>query len=137
MPTSTVVYQGELSTDATHAASDTVIRTDAPKDNHGLGRTYSPTDLLCTALGSCMLTIMGIRARTAELNIVGTKAMITKIMAEQPRRVAEIVVAIEVADRGLSEKEKATLENAAIHCPVAKSLSEQLKQTVSFSYAPV
>jgi len=82
-----------------------------------------------------MLTIMGIRARTANLDIIGTTATITKIMAEKPRRVAEIVIEIEIPDKGLSEKEKATLENAAIHCPVAKSLSEQLKQSISFSYS--
>jgi len=134
MPTSIVVYQGELSTDAEHASSGTVIRTDAPKDNQGLGRTYSPTDLLATALGSCMLTIMGIRAKTADIDISGTTATITKIMADQPRRVSQILVDIAVKDRSLTNKDKSALEHAALHCPVAKSLSEHLIQTVSFSY---
>ena len=98
MPTAIVVYQGELSTDAEHASSGTVIRTDAPKDNQGLGRTYSPTDLLATALGSCMLTIMGIRAKTADIDISGTTAKITKIMADQPRRVSQILVDIAVKE---------------------------------------
>lgn len=134
MPTAIVVYTGELSTDAEHASSGTVIRTDAPKDNQGLGRTYSPTDLLATALGSCMLTIMGIRSRTAGIDISGTKASITKIMANQPRRVSELAVEIEVMDRNLSKQDKSALEHAALHCPVAKSLSEHLVQTVRFSY---
>ncbi len=134
MPTAIVVYQGELSTDAEHASSGTVIRTDAPKDNQGLGRTYSPTDLLATALGSCMLTIMGIRAKTADIDISGTTAKITKIMADQPRRVSQILVDIAVKDRSLTNKDKSALEHAALHCPVAKSLSEHLIQTVSFSY---
>jgi uncharacterized OsmC-like protein len=125
---------GELSTDAEHASSGTVIRTDAPKDNQGLGRTYSPTDLLATALGSCMLTIMGIRAKTADIDISGTTAKITKIMADQPRRVSQILVDIAVKDRSLTNKDKSALEHAALHCPVAKSLSEHLIQTVSFSY---
>ena len=137
MPTSTVVYKGELSTDAEHLSSGTVIRTDAPKDNQGLGRTYSPTDLLSTALGSCMLTIMGIRAKTAEVDISGTKATITKIMAEQPRRVSEIIVEIAIKDNGLSKKDMITLEKAALNCPVAKSLSNELKQTIRFSYSKV
>ena len=134
MPTAIVVYMGELSTDAEHASSGTVIRTDAPKDNQGLGRTYSPTDLLATALGSCMLTIMGIRAKTADIDISGTTAKITKIMADQPRRVSQILVDIAVKDRSLTNKDKSALEHAALHCPVAKSLSEHLIQTVSFSY---
>ncbi len=134
-PTSIVVYEGELSTGAEHIQSGSVIRTDAPKDNQGLGRAFSPTDLLATALGSCMLTIMGIRARTANLDINGTTAKVTKVMTDNPRRVAEIIVEIIVKGSGLTKKDKDTLEKAALACPVAKSLSEHLKQTVSFGYA--
>ncbi|MCF8257922.1 MAG: OsmC family protein [Flavobacteriales bacterium] len=133
-PTSIVVYEGELSTGASHVQSGTVIRTDAPKDNQGLGRAFSPTDLLATALGSCMLTIMGIRARTAGHDINGTTAKVTKVMGEQPRRVAEVIIEMEVMDRDLAEKDRQALEHAALNCPVAKSLSEHLKQTVRFSY---
>jgi uncharacterized OsmC-like protein len=133
-PTSIVVYEGELSTGAEHVQSGTVIRTDAPKDNQGLGRAFSPTDLLATALGSCMLTIMGIRARTAELDINGTTAKVTKVMTNNPRRVAEIIVEISVKGSELTQKDRYTLEKAALTCPVAKSLSEHLKQTVSFNY---
>jgi putative redox protein len=133
-PTSIVVYEGELSTGAEHVQSGTVIRTDAPKDNQGLGRAFSPTDLLATALGSCMLTIMGIRARTAGVDINGTTAKVTKVMAEQPRRVAHVIIEMEVMDRMLTDKDKAALEHAALNCPVAKSLSEHLKQEVRFTY---
>lgn len=133
-PTSIVVYQGELSTEAEHLQSGSIIRTDAPKDNHGLGRAFSPTDLLATALASCMLTIMGIRARAAALDITGTTAEVTKHMAEQPRRVSKVVVAIEVKDRALTDKDRQMLEHAALNCPVAKSLSEHLAQEVRFSY---
>jgi uncharacterized OsmC-like protein len=133
-PTSIVVYEGELSTGAEHIQSGTVIRTDAPKDNQGLGRAFSPTDLLATALGSCMLTIMGIRARTAELDINGTTAKMTKVMTDNPRRVAEIIVEISVKGSELTQKDRDALKKAALTCPVAKSLSEHLKQTVSFNY---
>jgi putative redox protein len=133
-PTSIVVYEGELSTGAEHIQSGTVIRTDAPKDNQGLGRAFSPTDLLATALGSCMLTIMGIRARTAGLDINGSTAKVTKVMNDNPRRVAEIIVEISVRESGLTQMDRNMLEKAALTCPVAKSLSEHLKQTVSFNY---
>ena len=134
MATSEVVYLGELSTEATHLRSSSQIKTDAPIDNNGLGRTFSPTDLLATSLASCMLTIMGIRANESKLDISGTKVGVTKIMASSPRRVAEVIVEFQVKDRGLTETEKKVLEKAAQTCPVAVSLSETLKQTVSFSY---
>lgn len=136
-PTSIVVYEGELSTQAEHMISGTVIRTDAPRDNQGLGRSFSPTDLLATALGSCMLTIMGINAKTAGIDINGTTAKVTKVMSNQPRRVAQIIVEIDVIDRKLTSKNKATLEKAAMNCPVAKSLSEQLQQEVRFKYVKI
>ncbi|MBI1289108.1 MAG: OsmC family peroxiredoxin [Flavobacteriales bacterium] len=135
MATSHVIYLGELSTEATHLKSSTKITTDAPTDNNGLGRTFSPTDLLATSLASCMLTIMGIRANEGKMNIEGTNATVTKIMASNPRRVSEIQVVIEIKDRGLTAAQKTVLEKAASTCPVALSLSEALKQTVSFTYS--
>ncbi|MBP9150710.1 MAG: OsmC family protein [Flavobacteriales bacterium] len=134
MATSHVIYLGELSTEATHLQSSSTIKTDAPTDNNGLGRTFSPTDLLATSLATCMLTIMGIRANESSLNIEGTNATVTKIMASNPRRVAEIQVEFEIVDRGLTQVQKTVLEKAALTCPVALSLSESLKQTVSFRY---
>ena len=134
MVTSKVIYIGQLSTSANHLKSNTEIITDAPVDNNGLGRSFSPTDLLATSLASCMLTIMGIRANESQIDISGTKADVTKIMSSNPRKVAEVQVDIQVADRDLTDAQKKVLEKAAKTCPVALSLSETLKQTVSFSY---
>ncbi len=134
MATSEVVYIGELSTEATHLRSSSSITTDAPVDNNGLGRTFSPTDLLATSLASCMLTIMGIRANESNLDITGTTASMTKIMDANPRRVSEIVIEIEIVDRGLTDVNRSVLEKAAVTCPVAMSLSDSLKQRVSFKY---
>ena len=134
MVTAKIVYKGELCTSATHVKSDSEILTDAPTDNNGLGRTFSPTDLLATSLASCMITIMGIRANESSLNIEGTNANVTKIMGSNPRRVSEVKVDIEIYDRGLTGVQKQVLEKAALSCPVALSLSESLKQSVSFSY---
>ena len=134
MNTSEVVYLGELSTEAIHIKSSSKISTDAPIDNNGLGRTFSPTDLLATSLASCMLTIMGIRAQDSGWDISGSKAFVKKVMASNPRRVSEIKVQFEVMDRDLTDAQKTILEKAALSCPVALSLSESLKQEVSFSY---
>src|ERR1700712_6024417 len=92
--TSTIVYDGNLRTIATHLQSGTEIQTDAPVDNQGKGERFSPSDLVATALGSCMLTIMGIKARDLNLDLEGTKIDITKIMETNPRRIGEIKVAI-------------------------------------------
>jgi putative redox protein len=137
MITSKIVYKGELSMSATHVKSGSEISTDAPTDNNGLGRTFSPTDLLATSLASCMITIMGIRANESSLNIDGTNADVTKIMGSNPRRISEVKLEIEIYDRGLSDVQKKVLEKAALSCPVALSLSESLKQTVSFSYKEI
>ena len=134
MVTSEVLYVGELSTEATHLRSSSQLITDAPIDNNGLERTFSPTDLLATSLASCMLTIMGIRANESNIDISGTKADVTKIMASNPRRVEEVKVDLKIRDRDLTDTQKKVLEKAAQTCPVALSLSETLKQTVSFSY---
>jgi uncharacterized OsmC-like protein len=137
MSTATVIYDGELSTTANHSKSGSKIQTDAPVDNNGLGRTFSPTDLLATALASCMITIMGMRANDGNMNINGTRADVKKIMASDPRRVSEVQVQLTIADRGLSDVQKKVLEKAARTCPVALSLSPQLTQSVSFTYEKV
>ena len=130
--TSNIFYHGELRNTLTHLASGQSFITDAPLDNRGKGQAFSPTDLLATSLGSCMLTIMGLNARTNEMNIDGTEAEITKIMAAYPRRVVEIVVKIKFPDRKYSNQEMKMLEIAALNCPVAKSLHPDIKQNVSF-----
>jgi putative redox protein len=134
MKTSKIIYQGDLRTEATHLQSGRTFITDAPLDNNGKGEAFSPTDLLATSLGCCMLTIMGIVAGRNSINIDGTTIEITKKMESNPRRVSEIVVEFEMPQRNYSEKEKVLLENAARTCPVAKSLSPELIQTVIFNY---
>ncbi len=134
MPTSKITYLGELRTEATHLNSGNKIITDAPTDNQGKGEAFSPTDLVATALGSCMLTIMGIKAEAMQKNIKGTTVEITKVMYSEPRRIGEIIVHIEVPDAALSDKEKQLLINAAHTCPVAKSLDATIKQEIEIIF---
>lgn len=126
-------YMGDLRTEATHLQSSTMLITDAPLDNHGKGEAFSPTDLLSTALGGCMLTIMGIAARTHGFDIDGTTAETTKIMGTSPRRVVEIVISL-TFPREYSDKHRRIIEACAKECPVANSLHPDLKQTIIFNY---
>ncbi len=133
MLTSTVKYHGELRTEAVHLPSGNVIHTDAPKDNHGKGEAFSPTDLVATALASCMISIMGIVSRKDNITSVdGASAEVTKIMLSDPRRIGEIHVKITFPQNSYSEKEKRIYEHAAKTCPVAKSLHSDLKQNIEF-----
>jgi putative redox protein len=134
MKTSKIVYNGNLRTTAIHLRSGQTVITDAPVDNNGKGEAFSPTDLLATSLGCCMLTIMGMVANNHHINIDGTTIEITKIMGTNPRRVVEIIVEFTMNGNTYSDEEKKLLENAAHTCPVAKSLSAELKQTVIFNY---
>lgn len=129
METIKTVYLGDLRTEATHIRSNNKIVTDAPVDNQGKGEFFSPTDLLTASLGSCMLTIMGIAARTHGFDIDGTDVKISKVMGTNPRRVVEIVVEL-TFPHCYSEKEKRIIERSAKECPVANSLHPDLKQTV-------
>jgi len=134
MSTSTVVYLDTLRTEATHIQSGTSILTDAPTDNQGKGQYFSPTDLLATSLASCMLTIMGIAANNHRIQMGLPEAEVLKVMASSPRRVQEIQILIHFPQSNLSEKSKSILEKAALSCPVALSLNEEIKQKVSFKY---
>ncbi|MBC7615131.1 MAG: OsmC family protein [Pedobacter sp.] len=134
MATSKITYTGELRTASIHLKSGTEIITDAPVDNQGKGEAFSPTDLLATALGNCMLTIVGIAAKTHGFNIDGTTAEITKIMGENPRRVTEIVVNLQFPANNYSNKEKEIIERSARTCPVAYSLHPDIKQEITFGY---
>ncbi|WP_018476118.1 OsmC family protein [Pontibacter roseus] len=127
-------YTGELRTTASHLASGNTIITDAPIDNNGRGEAFSPTDLVCAALGSCMMTIMGIVANRNGIQLEGMRIETTKIMSAEPRRIAEVVLNIQMPANGYTDKEKAMLENAARTCPVALSLHPDVKQTVTFLY---
>ncbi len=133
MLTSTVIYKGELRTEANHIQSNTIIHTDAPKDNHGKGEAFSPTDLVATALASCMISIMGIVALKENVtSIVGTTAEVIKVMFPDPRRIGEIHIKVTFPKNNYSEKEKKMYEHAALTCPVAKSLHPDLKQVIDF-----
>ncbi len=133
MITSKVIYLGELRTEATHIQSGNTIHTDAPKDNHGKGEAFSPTDLVATALASCMLSIMGIVALKEGITTVeGTEAEVTKIMYTEPRRIGEIHVKIMFPKKEFTDKEKKIYKHAAHTCPVAKSLHPDLKQVIEF-----
>jgi putative redox protein len=134
METIRTVYKGDLRTEALHIKSGQKIITDAPLDNQGKGEAFSPTDLLSASLGSCMITLMGIAARTHNINMEGTSMKITKIMTSNPRKVAEVIIDITLPGKNYSDKEKNILEKAAITCPVALSLHPDLKQTVHFTY---
>ena len=134
METAKIIYEGELRTKATHQTSGVTIVTDAPVDNCGKGETFSPTDLLATSLGSCMITIMGIAAKNHQINIGKIELSVTKKMGSEPRRVIEIDIKMTIQNLGLSDKDKIILERAAITCPVAKSLSSEITQKVEFKY---
>jgi uncharacterized OsmC-like protein len=134
METSRIVYTGELRTEAEHIRSGNKIITDAPIDNQGKGEFFSPTDLLATSLGCCMVTIMGIAARTHNFNIDGTKISVQKVMGTNPRRVVEIMIHLHFPHNNYSSKEKKLIELSAKECPVAQSLHPDLKQTINFHY---
>ena len=131
-----ISYQGQLHCDARHAPSGKTLVTDAPKDNHGKGETFSPTDLLATALGTCMLTVMGIVAQRHNITLEGATAKVTKEMAASPvRRIGRLTVEIRVPGN-LTEEQRKLLENAAHTCPVHKSLHPDVEIPVSFHWGP-
>lgn len=133
--TSQIIYKGALRTEAKHQQSGTVIETDAPTDNQGKGQRFSPTDLLATSLGNCMLTIMGIKARDMNVNLDDTIVDITKIMKSEPRRVGGIKVAFYFPkDLAVDDKQKEILQRAALTCPVAKSIHPDIEQEVEFNW---
>jgi putative redox protein len=136
MPTAQTTYLGDLRTEAIHLQSGTTIITDAPTDNNGKGEAFSPTDLVATALGSCMMTIMGIVARRDEIDLKGSQMEITKGMsAEPPRKIAKVEVKLSMlTGTELSEVEKAKLERAAYTCPVALSLHPDIEQSITFEW---
>jgi putative redox protein len=128
-------YQGDLHCKAIHGPSGTELTTDAPKDNQGRGESFSPTDLVATSLGTCMLSVMGIMARTLDLDITGTTATVEKEMTTTPpRRIASLAVKIHVP-HSLSPENKEKLERAAHTCPVHKSLHPDVQTPIEFTWA--
>jgi putative redox protein len=134
MATSKITYNGGLRTTSVHERSGNEIITDAPLDNKGQGQAFSPTDLMATSLGNCMLTIIGIAAQEHGFNIDGTSCEITKVMAENPRRVSEIVVNFKFPANDYTDKVKTIIERSAHTCPVAYSIHPDILKTVTFNY---
>ncbi len=127
-------YQGDLHCKAVHGPSGSELNTDAPRDNQGRGESFSPTDLVATALGSCMLTVMGIMARTLNIDIAGATATVDKQMSTTPpRMIASLAVRIHVPHT-LSPENKQKLERAAHTCPVHKSLHPDVKSPIAFTW---
>ncbi|HJL79739.1 MAG: OsmC family protein [Gammaproteobacteria bacterium] len=133
MPTSTSTYSGDLRTQSIHTQSGETYITDAPTDNEGKGNAFSPTDIVASALANCMLTIMGIVSKRKGLALEGTEAKIDKFMGTEPRRITEIKIDF-YFPLNFSKDERKLLEKAALNCPVAKSLSSEMKQNIQFHY---
>ena len=129
------VYEGSLRCRATHAPSGTSLVTDAPVDNHGKGESFSPTDLVATALGACMMTIMGIVAERHGVNLVGMTAETVKEMTkEPPRRIASLRTRLTIP-LPADHPQRAALEQAAHTCPVHKSLHPEIDAAIEFVWA--
>lgn len=131
--TSKVTYLGELRTSSIHIQSGAEILSDAPKDNHGKGEAFSPTDTVANALASCMFSIMGIKAREMGVNLEGSTAEVTKIMQPSPRKIARIEVVFQMKSNA-DEKQQEILQRVAKTCPVHLSLHPDIEQDVKFNW---
>lgn len=131
--TSKVEYLGNLRTESTHIKSNNSFITDAPTDNNGKGEAFSPTDTVATGLASCMLTVMGIKARDMGVDMSGTTAEVTKTMASNPRRISKIEVAINFSFE-TDDKTRKILEHTANTCPVHYSLHPDIEKDITFNW---
>ena len=131
--TSKVTYLGDLRTSSVHLESGTEILSDAPKDNHGKGEAFSPTDTVANALGSCMVSIMAIKSKDLNVDLTGSTVEITKIMQAEPRRIAKIIAVLNLSVAA-DDKTKTILERAAMTCPVFLSLHPDIEKEVAFNW---
>ena len=131
--TASITYQGNLRCEAVHLQSSSKIETDAPTDNRGKGERFSPTDLLCVSLATCMITTMGIKAADMNVDLKNTKADVTKHMASDPRRVAKIEVTVYLPEKVI-EKERLILEKTGNSCPVAKSVHPDIELVLKYNW---
>ena len=131
--TSKVTYLGDLRTSSIHLQSGTEILSDAPTDNHGKGEAFSPTDLLANALGSCMVSIMAIKSKDMNLDLVGSTVEVTKIMQAEPRKIAKIEIVMNMSV-SVDEKAKTILERTAMNCPVLLSLNPDIEKAIIFNW---
>ena len=132
--TSTVLYKGELRTYCTHLASSSSFETDAPVDNNGKGERFSPTDLLATSLATCMVTVMGIKARTMGIDLKDVKIDVKKNMKQEPRRVGGIDLVYHIPEQlgSLTEKDISILKHTALTCPVQKSIHPDIEVNIDW-----
>lgn len=131
--TSKITYLGDLRTSCEHLQSGTTILTDAPTDNHGKGEAFSPTDLVATSLGSCMISIMAIKSKDLEVDLTNSTIEVTKIMQAEPRKISKIVVILNIATQA-DEKSKTILERVAMNCPVFLSLHPDIEKDITFNW---
>ena len=133
--TASILYQGDLRCGATHLQSDTVIESDAPTDNHGKGEKFSPTDLLCVSLGTCIITTIAIKAADLNIDVKGTTIEVTKHMLNDPRRVGQVDVNVKFPGLfTVDEKDKVVLEKTGNNCPVAKSIHPDIKVNIDYEW---
>jgi putative redox protein len=133
MVTISATYEGDLCCTAVHGPSEAQLQTDAPKDNEGLGRYFSPTDLVATALGTCILTTLGIVARRHDIDLLGCKATVEKHMNATPRRIGRLPVQLTIKGN-YTDAQKKLLENTANTCPVHKSLHPDVEAPISIAW---
>ena len=131
--TSKVTYLGDLRTSSIHLQSGAEILSDAPLDNNGKGEAFSPTDTVANALASCMMTVMGIKARELEIDLQGSTAAVTKIMNTDPRRIGTIEISFEMSGV-VAVKNKIILERVAMTCPVFESLNAEIEKRINFNW---
>ena len=133
--TASIIYKGQLRCECTHLQSGTVIETDAPTDNHGKGERFSPTDTLCVALATCVVTTMALKANTMQINLDGTGIAVTKYMLSDPRRIGKIDVILTIpATAEADETTKLILQRVGDQCPVAKSLHPDLEVNIAYNW---
>ncbi len=132
--TATVTYDANLRTTCLHLQSGSSFETDAPSDNKGQGARFSPTDLIATGLGACLITTMGIKAETMDIKLDGAKVEVTKVMKSEPRRIGKIVIGVTMPALNLDDKTKEILERVGRTCPVERSLHPDMELDISFKW---
>ena len=132
--TATGTYNSNLRTTCLHLQSGSSFETDAPSDNKGQGARFSPTDLIATGLGACLITTMGIKAESMEIKLDGAKVEVTKVMMAEPRRIGKIIIAVTMPSLNLDDHTKEILEKVGRTCPVERSLHPDMELDISFTW---
>ena len=132
--TASIIYKGDLRCECTHLQSGTVIETDAPTDNRGKGERFSPTDTVCVALATCIITTMGIRAADMNIDLSQTRLEVTKHMLSEPRRIGKIEVVLNIPNIGLDDNTKMIMQKIGDNCPVIKSLHPDLQVVTTYNW---